>query len=44
MAKKYLLLTISLFLLFTAGCWDMRQINASAIPITVGIDISEDKK
>ncbi len=44
MSKKHLLLIIILFLISTAGCWDRREINASAIPMGIGIDISDDKK
>ncbi len=44
MAKKYLFLVIIVFLIFSSGCWDLREINASAIPITVGMDLSGDNR
>ncbi len=44
MAKKLLLLTIVLFLIFNAGCWDLREINDSAVPTSLGIDLGENKK
>lgn len=33
-----------LCLICSAGCWDLREINDSTVPITLGIDISKDKK
>src|SRR5665647_3248771 len=44
MVKKYLLLAIILLLLFSTGCWDQREMNDSAVPTTIGIDLGENKK
>lgn len=44
MPKKCLLLTILVSLLLTSGCWDLHEINASAIPIAMGLDMGKDKK
>ena len=44
MAKKHLLLIIILSLLSATGCWDLREINTSAIPITMGIELSPTQK
>lgn len=42
--KKLLIITIILSLLFNAGCWDLREINESAVPNCIGIDLGENKK
>ena len=44
MVKKVLLLTIVLFLIFNAGCWDLREINDSAVPTSLGIDLGDNAK
>lgn len=45
MPKKNLLLIIIIsILLLTSGCWDLVEINSSAIPVTFGLDIDRDKK
>lgn len=44
MIKRGLMLITILSLLFTAGCWDLREINAAFISTGVGIDLSDDKK
>src|SRR5665647_3941377 len=44
MVKKYLLLAIILSLFFSTGCWDMKDVNDGAIPSTIGIELSADKK
>jgi len=44
MAKKYLFLILIPLLFFSSGCWDLREINASAIPVTVGFDLSDNNK
>lgn len=43
MAKKLMLIVTLGALLFSVGCWDQREINASAIPLAIGIDLLEDK-
>lgn len=42
--KKLLLLLLVLSLTGSAGCWDRREINDSAVPITLGIDLRNDKQ
>ncbi|CFX10307.1 Spore germination GerAC [Syntrophomonas zehnderi OL-4] len=45
MVKKILLGFICFWLLlFLGGCWDKREINDSAIPLAIGVDLREDKK
>jgi len=42
--KKFMLLAIILSSIFNTGCWDMREVNDSAVPTTIGIDLGENKK
>lgn len=44
MAPKKMLLIIFLLSILITGCWDLQEINSSAIPITFGIDLGRDKK
>lgn len=44
MSKKHLLVMTVLALVFMGGCWDYRDINTSAIPTAVAVELGKDKK
>lgn len=44
LVKVFLQLIIICSFVFNTGCWDMREINDSAVPNTIGVDLADDKK